>query len=121
SIAYDYNPAPQQTSLIAPINFSNVLGGPNPNPGDGTDSESPLGQTQYYGSSTTDGAVEQWRVFLTKQHCQTFQISLREIYDGSFGFSPGEGLTLSGINLIYGSKQKFRPQPSRTSIGGGTA
>lgn len=121
SIAYNYNPSPQQMSLIAPINYSNVLGGPTPNPGDGTDSESPLGQTEFYGSSTTDGAVEQWRVFLTKQRCQAFQISLQEIYDSTFGVPAGQGLTLSGINLIYGSKQKFRPQAARTSIGGGTA
>lgn len=117
SIAYDYNPAPSQASLIAPTNYSSVYGGPTPNPGDGTDPQSPYGQGIYGG----EGNVLDWRVFLTRQRCQSFQISLQEVYDASFGVPPGEGLTLSGINLIYGAKQRFRPQPARHSIGGGTS
>lgn len=117
SIAYDYNVAPSQVSLIAPTNYSPVLGGPTPNPDDGTVSQSPLGQGTPYGG---ESSVLNWRVFLTKQRCQAFQITLQEVYDGSFGVPPGQGLTLSGINLIYAAKQKFRPQPARHSIGGGT-
>jgi hypothetical protein len=116
SIAYDYNSAPSQTSLISPTNYSQPYGGANPNPGDGTDSQDPYGQLALYGGETN---VEQWRVFLTKQRCQSFQISLQEIYDPSFGVTAGAGLTLSGINLVYGIKKGFRPISAAHSIGGG--
>lgn len=118
SIAYGYNPSPSQTSLISPTNFSQVLGGPTPNPNDGNDSEDPVGQGNPYGGADN---IEQWRIFLTRQRCQAFQISIQEVYDASFGVPAGAGLTLSGINLIYGVKQRFRPQPAVNSIGGGTA
>jgi hypothetical protein len=117
SIAYDYNPAPQQVSLISPTNFSPVYGGPTPNPGDGTDGSSPMGQLSPYGGPSN---VLDWRVFLTKQRCQAFQITLQEVYDPTFWVPPGEGLTLSGINLVYATKQKFRPQSAAKSVGGGT-
>lgn len=115
-IAYDYNSAPSQTSLITPTNFGSTYGGPTPNPGNGTDPQDPLGQQTPLGG---EGNIEQWRVFLARQRCQAFQISLQEIYDPTFNVPPGAGLTLSGINLVYGAKQRFRPQPARNSIGGG--
>lgn len=114
SIAYDYNSSPSQSSLITPTNFSAVYGGPTPNPEDGTDSESPYGQGSYGGNN-----VEQWRIFLSRQRCQSFQISIDEIYDSTFGVPAGEGLTLSGINLVYGIKKGFKPISSANSIGGG--
>lgn len=117
SVAYDYNSSPSQSSLISPTNYSQPYGGPNPNPGDGTDSEDPYGQGTPYGGETD---VEQWRIFLTKQRCQSFQITIEEIYDQSFGVSAGAGLTLSGINVLYGYKSGFRPIASRHSVGGGT-
>ena len=107
SIAYDYNPAPSQMSLISPTNYNPPLG-----------SDSPLGQGTPYGGQSN---VLDWRVFLTRQRCEAFQISLQEVYDSSFGVPPGQGLSLTGINLVYSGKQKFRPQPNRHSIGGGTA
>ena len=76
--AYDYNPAPSQVGLIKPTNFSPVLGGPTPNPGDGTDSSSPLGQLSPYGGESN---VLDWRVFLTRQRCQAFQLGIQEIFD----------------------------------------
>jgi len=118
SVAYNFNPSPTQTSLISPINFSQVFGGPNPNPGDGTDSADPFGQGSPFGGPD---AVEQWRVFLTKQRCQSIQLSLQEIYDPTFGVPAGQGLSLSGIKLTFASKKSFRPMPARQSIGGGTA
>lgn len=116
SIAYDYNPSPSQSCLISPTNFSQAYGGATPNPGDGTDSEDPYGQGSYYGGETN---VEQWRIFLSRQRCQSFQITIDEIYDSSFGVPAGEGLTLSGINLVYGIKKGFRPISAAHSIGGG--
>ncbi len=123
SIGYDYSPGPSQSTLISPTNFAGVYGGPAIDPGDGTNYASPYGQDTTYGSAayvdgTARGAVEQWRVFLDKQRCQSFQISLQEVYDPSFGIPPGEGLTLSGINLVYGAKKGFRPISAANSIGG---
>ncbi len=117
SIAYDYNSSPEQTSIIEPTNFSGVYGGPNPNPGDGLDSADPYGQGTPYGGETN---IEQWRIFLKRQRCQSFQISIQEVYDASFGVTAGAGLTLSGINLVYGYKKSFRPISAAHSIGGGT-
>lgn len=122
SIAYDYNPAPSQVTLISPTNYGGVYGGPTPNPGNGTDAQSPYGQSALYGGldsvQYSDGNMENWRIFLSRQRCMSFQISIQEIYDASFGVPAGEGLTLSGINLIYGAKKSFRPISSAHSIGG---
>jgi len=117
SVAYDYNPSPEQSSLITPTNYSPPYGGPTPNPGTGLDSADPYGQESLYGGETN---VEQWRIFLKKQRCQSIQITIQEVYDPSFGVSAGAGLTLSGINLVWGYKKSFRPISSAHSIGGGT-
>lgn len=124
SIAYDFNPSPQQLSLIEPTNYGGFYGGTDPNPEDGTDQSSPYGQDPTYGGTKyVDSAalanVEQWRVFLAKQRCQSFQLTVQEIYDASFGVAPGAGLTLSGINLVFGVKKGFRPISAANSIGGG--
>jgi len=102
-IAYDYNSSPIQSNLISPTNFSPYYG-----------DVSPYGQEREYGGP---GDIEQWRVFLTKQRCQSFQITLQEIYDSSFGVPAGEGLTLSGINLIFAQKKGFRPISNAHSVG----
>ncbi len=124
-ISYDYSSGPTQSTLISPTNFSGVYGGPSVNPADGTDYASPYGQDATFGGSAlvddmARGSVEQWRVFFAKQRCQSIQISLQEIYDPSLGMSPGEGLSLSGLNLVIGVKKGFRPIAAANSIGGGT-
>ncbi len=58
-------------------------------------------------------ALENWRVFFSKQRCQSFQISLQEVYGGS----PGAAFTLSGLNLIAGMKSPFRTISSAQSVG----
>jgi hypothetical protein len=103
SIAYDYNSSPTQNILITPTNNS-------PNYG----LVSPYGQGSPYGGP---GNIENWRVFLAKQRCQAFQIQFNEVYDPSFGVPANEGLTLSGINLVYSIKKGFRPQPASNSAG----
>jgi hypothetical protein len=57
--------------------------------------------------------LENWRVFLAKQRCQAFQISLQEIYGGT----PGAGFTMSGLNLIVGAKSAFRTASSSETVG----
>lgn len=105
-ISYDYEEAVTQALVISPTNFAPAYGGPNPGVyGDGTP----------YGGP---GKSENWRVFLTRQRCSAFRISLTEIYDPSFGIPAGEGLSLSGINLVYGVKKGFRPISAANSAGG---
>ncbi len=101
-IAYDYNPSPSQSVLITPNNAAPAYG-----------IGSPYGQGTYGGP----GNVEQWRVFLTKQRCQSFQIILDEVFDASLGIIAGQGLTLSGINLIYSMKSGFKPISNAQSVG----
>lgn len=109
SISYDYNSNPEQSTLISPTNFAPTYGGLAAN-----------GQTTVYGQDTPYGGpgdVENWRVFLTKQRCSAFQIKIQEVYDSSFGVSPGAGFTLSGLNLVYASKKGFRPINSAQTAG----
>lgn len=102
-IAYDYNPFFEQSSMINPINFNENYG------------EDPLyGSGSPYGGNTT---VEQWRIFLQKQKCESFQIKLSEIYDPSFNVQAGAGLTLSGLNLIVGVKLGYPKLKPSLSVG----
>lgn len=103
SIAYDYNPAVAQSTLITPNNYSLPYGGVGP-----------YGQQSPYGGP---GAKEQWRVFLTRQRCQSFQLTVQEIYDPSLGVPPGPGLTISGLNLIIAAARSFRSIGSNNSVG----
>lgn len=102
-IAYEYEASPSQQVTIAPTNFSGTYG-----------------QDPVYGSGNPYGggtSLEQWRIFLQRQTCQSFQISVSEIYDPSFGVSAGAGLTMSGINLIVGIKKGYRPMAASQSVG----
>lgn len=102
-IAYDYNSSPTQSSIITPSNFTPNWGG-----------EQLWGSGGGWGG---EGNVEQHRVFLQKQKCQAFQITLNELYDPSKGVAAGAGLTLSGLNCIVGMKDgKPRLKPS-SSVG----
>lgn len=105
-IAYDYNPSVTQTTMITPNNYSAAYG-----------LDSPYGQGNPYGGI---GDVEQWRVFLANQRCQAIQLSVKEIYDPSLGVPAGEGLRMSGINLLISTIRPFRAQPNNVSAGGGT-
>lgn len=101
-VAYDYNSSPLNSAIISPDNFSPTYGG-----------ISPYGQGNYGGV----GNLEKWRVFFKKQRCESFQITISEIFDSTKGTIPGEGLTLSGLNLVYASKRGFRTQSNAHSIG----
>lgn len=100
-IAYDYNSSPTQTTVISPDNYSGVYG------------SAPL----YGNGSYSIASREQWRVFLQTQKCQALQISLTEVYDPSYSTPAGAGLTLSGINLIYGLMSKRFPIRSANNAG----
>lgn len=102
SVAYDYNASDIHTSIIQPGNFSPTYG------------------TYTYGAGTPYGGpsnLEQWRIFMKRQKCQSFQISMQEIYDPSFATGSGPGLTMSGLNCVIGIKKGWHPQTNATSVG----
>jgi len=103
NVAFDYDPSPVQNSQILPVNFNPAYGG-----------DSPYGNQPVYGGPS---AVEQWRVFLANQRCQSMQISLQENFDPSYGTVAGAGLTLSGINFVMGVKRGYTTLKPSLSVG----
>lgn len=101
-VAYDYNSSPQQSITISPDNFAPAYG-----------SGSAYGQDSPYGSLS----LEQWRVFTSQQKCQAFQVTLQEMFDPSFDTTAGQGLTLSGLNLVLGIKKTYVPISAANSVG----
>lgn len=96
-ISYDYNPSPEQTTIVTPTNFSPVYG-----------------DDSFYGGSPTHGGystLEEWQVYFNRQKCQAFQIKITEVYDSSYGIIAGAGFTMSGLNLTVGAKST-RPRLS---------
>ncbi len=89
-IAYDYNAAPTQSTIITPDNYTPNYGG-----------EQLWGSAGPWGGP---GNIEQWRIFFNKQKCESFQISINELFDPSFNTVAGAGLTMSGLNLTVGLK-----------------
>lgn len=92
-IAYDYNSSPSQSMVITPDNGTPAYGG-----------------EQLWGSGSNwggPGNIEQWRVFFTQGKCQAFQISVQELFIDQPGIIPGAGLTMSGLNVIVGTKSSY--------------
>ena len=108
-IAYDYNSFPSQSVMIYPNNFAPTYGGPEAS-----------GVYTAYGTDTPYGGpgnIMNERIFLQQQRCQSFQIQMQEIYDSSYNVAAGQGLNLSGINLVYGVKSGFKPNSASNSAG----
>ena len=101
-IAYSYENGPSQQTLINPTNYNGAYG------------DDPLYGSYEYGGNMT---LEQWRIFFQKQTCSSFQISVDEIFDPQYGTLAGEGLTISGINVIYGIRGNYARLPAAQSVG----
>lgn len=101
--AFDYNQNPAQSVMVTPDNYTPAWGG-----------DANWGANVGWGGP---GNVFQARVSPARQKCQTFQVTVNEIYDPSFGVAAGEGLTLSGMNLIVGVKSGYSPQKAKRSFG----
>lgn len=102
-MAYNYNPGPSQSVLVQPDNFTPNWGG-----------EAVWGADGPWGGP---GNVFQERIFPQIQKCESFQITINENYDPSFGIPSGQGLTLSGMNMVVGVKRGFRTQKASRSFG----
>jgi hypothetical protein len=101
-IAYDFNSNPTQSQLIAPTSYSTAWG---------TD---PLwGDSSPWGGS--DGLFKE-RVFPNKQKCESFQLTLTEVFDSTIGQPAGAGLTLTGLNIVVGLKRAFRTSSAAKSF-----
>lgn len=104
-MAYNYNPSAAQATVVTPEG----------NVGQPWGDEALWGSGAPWGGS--DGNVFQARIFPQIQKCQSFQVSIQEIYDPSFGIEAGQGLSLSGLALVVGMKRGFRTQSARKSFG----
>jgi hypothetical protein len=104
SIAYDYNDTPQQYTVVTPDNLSTDWG-----------DEAVWGSGEAWGGSDN---VEQWRVFLQIQKCQSFRITFQELQN-TFDLSPPSkaGLTVSGLNLVVGLKKGYPVLKASRSVG----
>lgn len=105
SVAYDYNSSATQSDLILPINYSGPYGS---YPYYGGDGHTP------YGGPTP---IEQWRVFLERQRCKAFQITIQEVFDPQYGTIAGPGLTMSGVSCMVGFKNSYAPVPQNQQVG----
>lgn len=107
NISFDYALGPLQSVLIQPNNYDSTWGDPN-------------GPSPYWGQDTFwggEGNLEQFRIFLSKQKCQAFQIAVQELYDPTFQTTPGQGLVFNGLNLVVGAKKGYVPLPATQSVG----
>lgn len=102
-LAYDYNTAFTQAIVITPDNYTTKWG-----------DEPVWGAGDTWGGS---GNVFEARLFPMVQKCEAFQITINEIYDASYGIAAGEGLTLSGMNMVVGTKKGYRVQRASKSFG----
>ena len=105
-LAYNYNPSPSQTTLVGPDNTPTTWG-----------SDALWGSGSFWGGGTGNSNVFTARLFPQIQKCQSFQISIQEVYDSTYGVAAGQGLTLSGMTLVIGVKRGFRTQSAAKSFG----
>lgn len=102
-ISYDYSKSASQSVTVSPDNYGPAWGG-----------ENLWGSGKAWGGP---GNVFEARIFPQIQKCASFQISINELYDPSFGVAAGQGLTLSGMNLVVGTKRGYRTQKASRSFG----
>ncbi len=110
-LAYDYNSSNVQSITVTPSQVPSTWG-----------SEALWGSGPTWGGEG-DGSWEgqvnifEARVFPARQKCETFQLTISEVFNNSFGVVAGAGLTLSGINLVAGMKRGMRTSKSSRNFG----
>lgn len=100
-IGYNYNPGIVHQVIIKPINFSSSV-------------PAPFGVPVPFGTPTNK---EQWRIHAKQQLCESFQLTINEVFDPSLGAVAGAGFTMSGLSCVVGLKRATRPIPGGTSVG----
>ncbi len=104
TLAYDYNASATQNIIVTPDNYGPAYG-----------EEAVWGAGGPWGGGP--GNVFTARLFPEKQKCETFQLSIQEVYDNQFGSNNAAGLSLSGLALTVGVKRGTRTQSARRSFG----
>jgi hypothetical protein len=99
---YDYGPL-SESAEIQPVNGTGNYG-----------TDALFGQTSPYGGT---GSLEQWRIQNATQQCQSFQVSIQEVYDSTQGVPAGAGLTLSAFTAIVGVTRSYRPLKAANTVG----
>jgi hypothetical protein len=113
-IAYNYNPGIMQNIAVYPDNFTPNWGGDS-NWGSNTNWGG--GQGTQASSDGGAGNVFAARLFPNQGKCESVQLTLTEVYDPSFGVPAGQGLSLSGLNVVIGQKRGYRTQRASRSFG----
>ena len=111
SLAYNYNSSPSQTILVSFPTNPYRIGAMRPVWGAG----GPLGRPRNWGLAITPKAMYS-QLDYSLAHKKMLLVSTRqvqEVYDPTVG-QPAEGLTLSGLNLIIGSKKGYRTQTTKS-------
>lgn len=101
-IAYNYNPSLVMDAQVKPVNFSSAT-------------PSPFGDQPAPFGSAVD--LENWLIHSKYQKCQSFQISIQEVFDPQFNTVAGPGFTLSGLNIVASVKRGSRPIEQKTTAG----
>lgn len=92
-VGYDYNPSIVHQAVITPKLFSSSV-------------PSPFGIPTPFGSR---GNKEQERIHAKQQLCESFQLSVTEIFDSTMGAVAGAGFTMSGVACVVDIKKATRP------------
>lgn len=103
SLAYDYNSSASHNTIVTPDNATGAWG-----------DEAQWGSGEAWGGT---GRPFEARVFPEQQKCQSFQVTVQEVYDSVAGETAGQGLSLSGLNLVIGAKKGYRTQKASRSFG----
>lgn len=92
-IAYNYNSSIVHQTIITPQNFS-------------SSTPSGFGIPSPFGAP---GDKEQWRIHAKEQLCESFQITVTEVFNPDYGTVPGAGFTMSGMTARVGIKSGTKP------------
>lgn len=103
NISYDYKNAIEQSTTILPTNYGGTYG-----------SDTLYGGSEVYGGASS---LEQWRIFLKKQKCESIQLNISELYDSTYNTVPGAGLTMSGVSVVIGAKKGYPTINAKNSAG----
>jgi len=101
--SYNFNSSIVGQTIITPNNYNLPMGG-----------NITFGQTITWGGVTN---VEKWRILLEQQKCDSVQFTITEQFDPAYGAVAGEGLTLSGMNLVVGIKKGYGPVSQFDTVG----